>query len=333
MIVWLRSRSGFLQERPRSDTLFGAICWAVRWLAGEPALVRWLERFAVSDPPFLVSSTFPFADTSTGPLAYLPLPVAVTSVPSGDLGTLEREVAKRLRRKRFVSAPLFSEIIQGRLGGPGLAELVKDEPRDRIENECLGRAADPLPDLRVAEVWRNAGDRLSWTVGGDALFVSRRVGVIGGGLAFLIRAQRDVAETLQGAIRFMADRGIGGDASIGSGACHVEFGQPEPFTEPVEAEALVTLSLWHPSEADLAHLSRNRHRCAYALEKRRGRIENMYVQTSDVWKQALLHLGEGSVVPVDGDRLVYGSAPRVKDRPFPVRHYGFAYPVRMRHAV
>src|SRR5262245_45457767 len=71
MIVYLKPRAPFAQSAPRSDTLFGAIAWAIRLLYGEGELIRLLEQFdravaSQSSPPFLISSLFPFVESGNG---------------------------------------------------------------------------------------------------------------------------------------------------------------------------------------------------------------------------------------------------------------------------
>src|SRR5260370_21555698 len=42
-----------------ADTLFAALCWQLRWSAGEPALLKFLERIRYDEPQFILSDVFP----------------------------------------------------------------------------------------------------------------------------------------------------------------------------------------------------------------------------------------------------------------------------------
>ena len=50
-----------------SDTLFGHICWALRYLKGEDELLKFLKTFNNDNSPILLSDGFP--------KDYLPMPV------------------------------------------------------------------------------------------------------------------------------------------------------------------------------------------------------------------------------------------------------------------
>ena len=79
MIVYLLPRAPFAKAAPRSDTLFGAICWAIRWLYDEETLVKLLAGFADGQAPFILSSLFPYVEnTTTNPapkILFVPRPL------------------------------------------------------------------------------------------------------------------------------------------------------------------------------------------------------------------------------------------------------------------
>lgn len=60
MIVYLQPKSAFSKSIPRSDTLFGAICWAISLLYGVKKLECLLECYIEEKAPFIISSMFPY---------------------------------------------------------------------------------------------------------------------------------------------------------------------------------------------------------------------------------------------------------------------------------
>ncbi|MBL8149871.1 MAG: hypothetical protein JNN15_08080, partial [Blastocatellia bacterium] len=80
MIVYLLPKSPFTKSAPRSDTLFGAICWAIRLLYGQQKLVDIIEKFdaaieSARPLPFLLTSCFPYFQDKQGKIHFLPKPL------------------------------------------------------------------------------------------------------------------------------------------------------------------------------------------------------------------------------------------------------------------
>jgi CRISPR-associated protein Csm4 len=319
MIVRLTPSARFLGGLPRSDTLFGALCWGIRWTHGEPALLGVLEACERGEPPFVLSSAFPFAEGENGLVHYLPRPLHwPAGSPGQDLDGMSR--GKHLRRTVYCSQSVFSQVIAGR--PPALDSLA--EPK----GPCLAASGEAMPVVQDVDVDRNAINRVTGAVQEGRLFFGQETGVTRGGAYFLIR-MRDAAvrPLVEAALRFMADRGIGGDASVGRGQVRVLVEGGDLLPENPTAPRYVTLSLLHPSAADRDHLAAGAGNSAYRLVKRKGRVESLYAPTEQPWKSTLVMLAEGSVFPRDGNRALYGSAPVVKEQPFRVRHNGFGYTV------
>lgn len=59
-----------IRRVPGSDTLFGALTWAVQMTDGEGAAGAWVERFRTPTPPLLISSALPYF----GGVAFVPRP-------------------------------------------------------------------------------------------------------------------------------------------------------------------------------------------------------------------------------------------------------------------
>ncbi len=318
MIVHLVPTSRFLGGLPRSDTLFGALCWGIRWTHGEAVLLDLLDACGRGEPLFVLSSAFPVAEGKGQEVYYLPRPLFWPhAVPGKHLEDLARD--KRVRRVAWVSQTVFMAIAAGR---PPAVETL------RVEAGFVGMPGEAIPGVRTTVVDRNTINRVTGAVQEGRLFFGEETGVEDGAAYFLIAIRRPAARGLvKAALRFLEDRGIGGDASVGRGQVKIAWEDGDLLPPPGDAAHRVSLSLLHPSARDRDHLTAVANRSAYRLEKRKGRVESLYAPTEQPWKSTLVMLVEGSAFPADGTREVYGAAPVVKEQPFRIRHNGFGYMV------
>jgi len=73
-VIYLQPRSAWRAEL-RSDTLWGLLCWGVRYIWGESKLRNMIGQFDSGRPPFLISSAFPFREEKGEKTLYLPKPI------------------------------------------------------------------------------------------------------------------------------------------------------------------------------------------------------------------------------------------------------------------
>src|SRR3989337_52725 len=78
-----------------SDTLFGHISWALRYLKGEEELLKFLRAFSDDNVPLIVSDGFP--------KDYLPMPV-LRPLSSEEEETLQKQYKTRLDFAREMKA-------------------------------------------------------------------------------------------------------------------------------------------------------------------------------------------------------------------------------------
>ena len=117
MTVYLRPHSSFLRSQPpRSDTLFGAMCWGYRVLFGNDALEEVLAQFRDTSVPFLISSMFRYIGQDGEKEHIFPKPYTapldlLEHIPNP--GLQELDAAKRVRNMRDVKGQDFSDILHG----------------------------------------------------------------------------------------------------------------------------------------------------------------------------------------------------------------------------
>jgi len=331
-----------------SDTIFSALCWTWSLLYGEEALVGLLQRFAHGDPPFLISSSSPYA----GDLRFLPKP----SVPPRGFP----EERRRLKKVRFVSSSVFARLAEGEvpqepiLIQDGQIWLEKGElsllPASTLDQSLLAnylRERSQLGEMEkptdeeyspycrrlwsIEEKPRVAIDRLTSASEiyyfGDVTFAKAC------GPYFLVRfldEDEGLRERFFGSLRLLGDEGLGGGRSAGRGL--FELMEPEEMDLPdVKSDRFVTLSLLNPKDAgELASLLDEKG-IAYGLITRRGWVYS--AQARNLWRKRVTMFAEGSALCGRADGY-YGRLVKVLDQggvvPHDVYRYGYAFPVGVR---
>jgi len=341
----LRFRSPLVQEEIHSDTLFGAICWGYRWLYGEEALERLLQGFRENNPPFLLSSCFPYIEAEGERVYLYPKPAASAACCKADA---EEDFMKKFRKLRYVSEGLFRkmcscaevedtgkhglgkrEVPGFRMGGEryvvdeGIALEAEVAEKLVEDGRRFGRGA-----LRIISSYEKPGvavNRLSISPEETLHFRREHYLAPDSGLYFLIDGGSRVLGEVEAVLRFLADRGIGGKVSCGRGAFEFAgFGDAE-LEEP--GDAFVTLSLYLPKKEELSAFDGGRS--WYEPVVRKGMLECSFVKVRNPWKQKLLMFAEGSVFPAAGGKP-FGRCEIVRQEPFEVLHYGYALAVNFR---
>ncbi len=351
MIVYLQMQSPLTKQLPRSDTLFGAICWTLRTLYGNAALEDMLRQFdealaADETPPFLISSMFPYLRDASGILHFLPRPLWASAVDehSSEVSDDLRTYARRKERKKV---NWVSETLIQRAHSEGLSALENSEDAQARAGALVTPAEShrlsPLSRLlTTTSITRNTLNRLDNSTSGEGgqlyqipVVAPQRAGDTHTGFYLLLRVEDDWRARISAAIAFLCEKGLGGEATIGYGHAILEMRDVtltvEQFTQ---SERLMTLSLLFPSEADKAHLRRHAQESFARIEKRKGILESAYFSLARPWKPTLFMLSEGATFPRDGGRRNYGSlfrdeTPR-EGLPFQPRINGLAYCLPMR---
>lgn len=238
-----------------SDTLFSALCHAYLAAFGEGELTALLDRFAAAndpengpEPPFLLSSAFPFH----GETLFLPPPqVEPPTRRDGD----EENDRKLLKNLSWLPLEDFA----GMLGGNGPA----NGPAAPPTRERVVELAGMLPRKELLP--RVALDRVSSNA--SLYHVQRAVFPEDGGLWTLVDLRDETLEhRLRLAFRLLGDTGVGGERTMGCGLFEPGFGEPPAaLGRLLDGEGkFVALSRVSPDPKDAAGVER------YALVESRG---------------------------------------------------------------
>lgn len=208
-----------------ADSLFAAMIARLVELEGEPAVEDFMRAFQDGNPPFVLSSTFPYA----GHVLFFPLPASSVLKPGKMAGEIGQAHVKDLKKVQYVSEDLF----RGLLSGESLADYFASAHRLQGNSLLVSPAeVQTLPkELRLedAELWsltRRPRVTLGRSPQTSTIFFTGRVAYSNDcGLWFGIRWMvEDTRLKNQVANLFMelGDAGLGGERSVGFGACQIE---------------------------------------------------------------------------------------------------------------
>lgn len=293
-----------------SDTLFSALCVAMRWQLGIGWLDEWLAAYRAGRPPLLLSSTFPYVAAGDGQdnagQTWLCFPrprLRLVEQPSRDAAGSEHD-HKRVKKVRWVGEALFRNIVAGNATRHDLADDAvwesegvwwagAERPPRPAEDPPLWHSPEPVPRVTL--------DRVSMR---SNLFRTARVafraaGPLRAGLFFLV-AWRDEQwrEIFETSLRALGELGLGSERSVGFGQFELDDKAPQSVTFPDNGSHAVVLSFYHPTEAEIEHVLDD---ARIELASRRGWVTS---PEGSGWRRATVRmLAPGSVVRRVNDPL------------------------------
>ncbi|MBC7348978.1 MAG: type III-A CRISPR-associated RAMP protein Csm4 [Candidatus Aminicenantes bacterium] len=303
----LGEREGWLEGSKihiPSDTLFSALCHYHLLLYGE--VDTFIQAFR-SNPPFLLSSAFPFWDDEY----YFPLPK----------NQLSKE--KELKKIKFVNLNLLTRL----LSGDSLDEL-KEEIETNQELEFLPRLSKKhetkarLVPWEIEDVPRVSLSRLNNHPGENYFHFGQVHFIEKAGLFVLVRFKDKSWEPkVRALFNLLADEGIGGDRTAGKGLFYPPEFDYLSIPDFDGANAVYAASTYFPAEDELGALANG----YYELELRKGYI---FSPASKSYRRRSLRLfSEGSVLPGLSRRgTLVDITPQIF-KAHPVYRYGFLFPI------
>ncbi len=302
-----------------SDTLFGHICWALRYLKGEAELLKFLKAFDNDTAPLILSSGFP--------KDYLPMPV---------LRPLSIEEEEMLRQKysegKCTSLKFAREMKSLKKVSHiqiSAMEILKDDLsyyNINIKN-LMGEILLENPKIsKTDEVWHNAKNRLTDRVIEGKLFAKHDT-FFDEETEFNVYIEDTYfeRELLCEIFDFISKSGYGADKSVGRGAFKYDLLDEWGLPEAEHPNAFLTLSHYHPKEGDFKD-------GFYDMATKFGKIGGHWASGIDggPFKMPLLMINPGSVFFSDSYKPFYGSLVSNVHKQLGVVHYGIAMPLKVR---
>lgn len=356
--VYLRPKSSFVTW-PSSDTIFGALCWAIWHLYGKDILEDSLKKWKLK-PEFILSSAFPCVIRERNYVRFFPKPLlsdltsddvnnfALKQSKNKDPKSLEFKIevvkvvekAKELKKACYVSEEIFGKIVRGEANTKKLYEVLKQRGTVPDDIEKIGNVLitaeerekiDPHRELNAifyeADVMRNQIDRVAGTTVEGLLFLNKEISLhrTYGGLWFLVKT--DDFEFLKPLFRYLEDTGIGGERTSGKGHFEITWDEkPYQLPESKNPDSFIILSRWFPAENERSF---NNGFASWNLLNLRPKRETMYPVGGDrILKDLLRVFSEGSIFPLKEKKEYYGKLVPAGDMgTYSVYHNGIAMPV------
>jgi len=332
-IIYLDTRSGY-RSRLHSDTLWGAICWAIRMIYSTQKLEDFIAAYQPGgnhSDAIYISSAFPYAMYAGERVHFLPR--IYKSVPAHE--PLDDDIPFQQKKEAFRSLKKFKKRTWMTLHDFE-REIGAIKPKELPENHL-----STIPSVKSVAVTHNTINRVTGATlelnnGGQLFHIEENYVTIKDknnqsldtGLYFLAKGN---VELLEAALRFLQHHGIGGDKSIGKGAFQMTCKDFE-LQEPQDFNAQVTLSLYHPTEAERMNYQQQQSPLMnYKLVERHGFIHNKY--NKKIAKNPTLFFTEGSVLPnISGHSSdIFGENREIgkgKSVGHPVWRYGHGFMVK-----
>lgn len=292
----------------QADTIFGHLCWALKYLEGEEALTDFLEWYRIGEPLLLVSNGFP------GDL--LPRPLVPRRHAAAGTTVAERIEAfgkrKETRKAELVPMQEFNRLLDG--------------------EEVAVRAPAAMP--RTRSTLKNQINRLTGTTGeAGRLYPFEETywrgaepdGPVDIPVSIYCRAQEGFETKAEQLFRFVAEQGYGKRKSVGYGQIRSMAFEPfDGFEGPADANGFVTLSNFVPAAGDPTD-------GYWKGMVKYGKLGEAFEASEDnPFKRPLVMLAAGSVFRVRQPREYYGRLVDGISHLPEVVQYGLAFPVPLR---
>ncbi|GAB4533099.1 MAG: hypothetical protein Fur0018_22160 [Anaerolineales bacterium] len=331
--IWGRAfhfgEHGIGQEASRltwpSDSLYAAILARLAALQGGEAVEAWVgTEDAPKAPPFLLTSTFPYAKDAR----FFPVPLAALRV-SGDLPDGWR--SKDLKKVRFVSEGVYRRLLQGEtladvadnvipVHGKTVWVLKSEEVALPVQKDEQGKKVLPVGERRFWTIEKRPRVAVGRAPNNSNLF---HVGAVRFadecGLWFGVQWLTDDAGTqalLTALLAELGDAGLGAERSSGYGQAKIEKDALLEFSAPAGG-AWTTLSRYLPAGDEIPALQSNL--AAYQMVRLGGWMDGRGLR-----RRAATLLAEGAVLGPLDKPAPWGSA--VDLHPHPGENDDFAEP-------
>ncbi len=279
----------------QADTIWGHLCWALRFTYGEPALTDFIAGHEKGEPPLLVSNGFP-GD-------FLPRPILPDKV-TADRG--EFSEMKKRKKIRWLTLDEFTRILNGE--EPDLSEKDSGTTSVTLKNQI---------------------NRLTCTTGGNEdeitghLFSFKQYHWET--VSIYLKIADDFVKTTEELFQNLSQSGYGKRKTVGYGQFSVQaFEECAGFKSPQDANGFISLSNYVPAVNDPP-------RGYWEILIKYGKLGEEYAITGNPHKKPLVMFKAGSCFYDNPCRGYYGRFVKGLSPQYPeVVQYGYALPVPLK---
>lgn len=286
-----------------ADTIFGGLCWTIRYLYGLGSLENFIEKYRRGDPPLVLSNAFP-GDLLPKPLGpFIGRPVLKTCEQLIDwMGE-----AKRIKKITYISVEEFIDLVSGR-------------------QTCLQSRDAPYSE---AAVLHNRLNRFQNSTAGDGNLYEELESYLHPDYEYMsiyIKTPVNTGIDWREVFSLLGETGIGRKKSSGKGAFKLVEIEPFSALSGIDGvNAFVSLSNFVPGPKDPTD-------GWYKAMVKYGKLGEEYANLENPFKKPLLMLKAGAVFRITGGvREYYGSiVENISSAYNNIIHYGLAFPVPAR---
>ncbi len=300
--IHLGERENFLESTDiviHSDTLFSAFCNCYLLLYGESELNNLLDRFLKGEPPFIISSAFPWWEDKF----YFPVP----------LNQIPKE--KKFKKIKFVEKDAWEKLLSGeKLENLNNFKSIPDITTDD-ENKKTPYRIITTPRVALSRLNNHPGENFFHF--GEVFYKENS------GLFFLVDFKdENIKEKFEATLRVMSHEGIGGDRTIGKGFFEIKGTGEMKFNIEINSNSFgyVTLSLYYPKEEEIKGVKDG----YYDIVERKGYIFSPYCKS--LRRKSVRMFAEGSVFFTNPEMIgtLANVTPEIFDK-HTVYRYGFCF--------
>ena len=302
--VTIRPSTSFITPLD-SDTLFGSLCWLIRWNYSEEKLVDFLKSYE-DKPQFLISSgvqkdTIPFPITEGIARSKVRQLVedAFVFVEPEKMNAVIRLI-KKIKKEKYLPIDTFKKYVNDF----SLERIIKDivaKNIDEIEGKYQDAFHQPKPFMTSKDRYHNMINRLSNSATDGELFTRTEI-TYHDDIDVYLRFPEEKLGFWKDNFNALSYEGFGSKKTTGKGQFDVLDFKEVKLPEADNPNHFMTLSSYIP-ESEIPEGN-------YKLKTKRGKVGSIYSKANySPWKKPLIFYDVGSTFEIDendNDRS-YGS--------------------------
>ncbi|HDK26256.1 MAG TPA: hypothetical protein ENG48_04085 [Candidatus Atribacteria bacterium] len=340
----------------QADTIFGHLCWAIKYIKGEESLIDFLKIYDHEKPPLILSDGFPEGFLPMPILRPLTIDEEDTKLINIYFGADKKNkikgltFLKRLKAQPFISTAILNEL-EGSLSYFRLYEKVLEGkycPSWFRKRACSEKEVKNCPLINPESssvcnylkkckednlVFHNTINRVTGRVeepGGLFTEIETYYPKEEANYEIYLQTTYFSLEEIQKYFSFIGENGYGKDKSIGKGYLELKDIQQYTLFEPQDSNGFMTLSSFIPAEDDPIE-------GFYEVFTKYGKLGGDYAKSGiggeglNPFKKPLLMFKAGSTFLINHkSKNYYGRlVSHIHSSP-QIRQYGYAFPLKIK---
>ena len=301
-------------------TIFGALCWAVKYLYGEKRVSELIKL--VKERKFLISSAMPVVDGELYVFKPILKPERIEMENLKFWNSNEenkesefRNFIKKFKKLSFVPLGVLEKVSEGEIkNDKDLMLTLGKEPGEVSPFTSLA-----LPHAKLNRITNSTSE------GGEFYFEESLF--FKSDVYFLVAVKKEdvIGDMLIPTLKLLQDWGIGGNRSVGFGSFSFEIERENRFEKLINRNGKEFITLSPVVATDRIDYEKS----FYDIKTYKGAMESGY--QNFLWKPKIFYLKAGSLIKLKEDSKFAGAL----IKPFEeveLYHYGFEFPIYIKES-